>query len=372
MSLQFAVLGNPENRRVRMFVEAVRAKGLPFPIVLPWSSYISGSLDLASSLPPGTHLRIESPGENQMVDLLLLYEEGLHLRRDDIGWGEIRHGQTWFAGFSRVLARLEKELQALSLGGIYNPPASIRLMFDKWACQDQLAAAGIPQPHRLGEIGSLAQLRALMAETGRIQVFLKPFYGSSASGVIAFRQAGDRMTATTSVEMQGTAAHLRLFNSLRVRTYTDRERIAQLIQRLAQDRLLVQEWIPKASLDEATIDLRVVVLFGKARHLVVRSSQSPLTNLHLGNARGDSEAFRAAVGDARWKEVHQLAEAAVAALPGTAYAGVDIALSSGFAKAYVIEVNAFGDLLPRVHHEGETTYEAFVNAICVRHQAQEA
>ena len=35
-------------------------------------------------------------------------------------------------------------------------------------------------------------------------------------------------------------------------------------------------------------------MFGKARHIVVRSSQSPLTNLHLGNARGDVDAFRAA------------------------------------------------------------------------------
>ena len=351
-----------------MFVEAVRAKGYPFPTVLSWSDYISGRLDLGRSLAPGTHLRIESPGENLMVDLLLLLEEGLHLSRAEIGWGEIAHGKTWYTGFAKVLKRLEAETAALPLASVYNAPAAIRLMFDKWACHAQLAQAGIAQPRRLGKVQSLDQLTAMMREANLKQVFLKPFYGSSASGVIAFRWDGSRMQATTSVEIQGQGPEMRLFNSLKVRSYQEPAEIRAIIARLAAEDLLAEQWIPKASLGEATFDLRVVVMFGQARHIVVRSSQSPLTNLHLGNARGSLAAFREAAGEALWTEVQHLAESAVAAIPGTAYAGVDIAISAGFGKAYVLEVNAFGDLLPRLHHRGETTYAAFVQHIIAQAQ----
>ncbi len=77
----------------------------------------------------------------------------------------------------------------------------------------------------------------------------------------------------------------RLVNSLRVRSYGTEEEVAALIDMLAPDGLHVERWLPKATLDGRVFDLRVVVIGGEPTHAVVRTSRTPMTNLHLGGAR---------------------------------------------------------------------------------------
>ena len=43
--------------------------------------------------------------------------------------------------------------------------------------------------------------------------------------------------------------------------------------------------------------------------------------------------------------------------PRSLYAGFDVLIEPDFRTARILEVNAFGDLLPRVLHEGSDTYE---------------
>lgn len=358
--MRFAVLGNPGNRRVRIFARAVLQAGYPHPLVLSWRDYLAGRLDLAGSLAPGTILRIDSPGEDPMTDLLLLERAGIKLRMGDIAWGEICYGKEWFRSFSEVLRGLEKVLEQVSIQGVCNTPAAIRTMYDKWQTHDVLKQAGIPQPHRLGKVESFSQLLTMMDVQGLQQVFVKPFYGSSASGVIAFRKNGHSFSAMTSVEMQGEGNELKLFNSLRLRKYTDAARLESLINRLCEEELLAEEWIPKFGFQQATVDLRIVVIAGEARQVVLRASQSPLTNLHLGNERGNLEAFRKEVGEERWRQYMQLAEEAVAAIPGTYCAGVDLLVSNDPDLIYIGEVNAFGDLLPNVWYQGRDTYASWI------------
>lgn len=360
--MKFAVLGNSGNRRVRMFAQAVLKAGHPQPLVLSWRDYLAGRLDLAGSLAPGTILRIDSPGEDPMTDLLLLERVGIKLRIGDIAWGEIRYGKEWFRSFSEVLQGLEKILESTSIQGVYNTPAAIRTMYDKWQTHDVLAKAGIPQPNRLGKVESFMQLLTMMDVQGLQQVFVKPLHGSSASGVIALRKNGDSISATTSVEMTGEGDDLKLFNSLQIRKYRDPSQLEQLINRLCAEELLAEEWIPKLGFEEATIDLRVVVIAGKARQVVLRASQSPLTNLHLGNRRGNLEAFRKEIGESRWKRYMEIAEEAVAAIPGAYCAGVDLLVATDPDLVYIGEVNAFGDLLPQVLFEGENTYASWVSS----------
>jgi glutathione synthase/RimK-type ligase-like ATP-grasp enzyme len=360
MTRQFAVLGNPSNRRVRFFVRAVLEQGHPHPIVLSWLDLLAGRLDLKSSLPAGTLLRLDSPGEHPMVDLLLLEREGLHLRMGDIGWGEIVHEKKWFQAWSAFLGELEGQLTQLDLAGVINSPSAIRTMYDKSATHEYLSSAGVPQARRLGKVESFAQLLEMMEAAGMAQVFLKPFYSSSGSGVIALRKRGDEILGTTSVELVEEGGSLRLFNSLRVRTYREPGQVKKLVDRLAGEDLLAEEWLPKMTFADAVVDLRVVVINGKAMHAVLRSSQTPLTNLHLGNQRGDLQAFRGEIGEEKWQKAIHTAEKAVAAIPEAGYAGVDLLLTEGARKIHVLEVNAFGDLLPRVLYDGRDTYAAFV------------
>ncbi|GAA2910939.1 hypothetical protein Acy02nite_75420 [Actinoplanes cyaneus] len=334
------------------------------------------------------------------------------LSHGSLSHGEIAGVAAWFAGLSIVLDRI-----AAGGGTLLNQPTDILTMTAKPRCHAALTAAGIPVPPALkapapelpdpsappgdavsapaqppgdaisaparlpgdavsaparppGELGVVSgyqSLRAAMEVAGWSRVFVKAAYGSSASGVLALAvggrrgtEAGRRIMAVTSVEL----SEGKIFNNLRVRRYDDEASIAAIIDRLAPDGLHVERWYPKAALDGRVLDLRVVVIAGRARHIVVRTSRSPMTNLHLGNARGDVSAVRAAAGERAWDAAMDTCVRAAACFPRTLHAGVDLMFRAGWRDHAVAEVNAFGDLLPRVlSDDGLDTYDAQVAAL---------
>lgn len=95
-------------------------------------------------------------------------------------------------------------------------------------------------------------------------------------------------------------------------------------------------------------------------HCVVRTSRSPITNLHLGNRRGDLEMLRQRMSRQAWSEVLQLARQAAATFPSSHMLGLDILLQPGYRRPTMLEVNAFGDLLPGVLYRRQDSYEAQV------------
>ncbi|MFI1991733.1 STM4014 family protein [Actinoplanes sp. NPDC020271] len=411
--MRLAVVGNPENRRVALFSAAVERAGLRAPEVFAWRDVL-----VPGRVPgPGTLVRIESPGENAEVDRLL---RGLGGDHRAAAHGEIRGAAAGFTGLSMALERI-----AAGGGTLLNQPADILTMTAKPRCHAALAGAGIAVPPALeapvpalaraaaptpgvapptpgvaaptpgvapptpslapptpslapltpglalpssaGSVTGYESLRAAMDSAGWSRVFVKAAYGSSASGVLALAvggrrdtPAGRRIMAMTSVELSNG----KIFNNLRVRRYDEEASIAAIIDRLAPDGLHVECWYPKAALDGRVLDLRVVVIAGRARHVVVRTSRSPMTNLHLGNARGDVTAVRAAVGEQQWEAAMDTCVRAAGCFPGTLHAGVDLMFRTGWREHAVAEVNAFGDLLPRVLSEdGLDTYDAQVAAL---------
>ncbi|MGW4243898.1 STM4014 family protein, partial [Nocardia sp. NPDC004722] len=209
------------------------------------------------------------------------------------------------------------------------------------------------------------------------RVFVKLAHGSSASGVLAVETAGGgRVQATTSVHREPDG---RLFNSLRVRKYGTESEVAVLVDALAPDGLHVERWLPKASQSGRSADLRVVVIGGRATHAVVRTGRSPMTNLHLGGARGDLTAARAAITAAggSWEEALGICEQAAACFPGFSRVGVDLLPGTGWRRFTVGEVNAFGDLLPRLTGlagsgaEHGDTYDAQLTAILRRTESDQ-
>ena len=122
------------------------------------------------------------------------------------------------------------------------------------------------------------------------------------------------------------------------------------------------QWIPKAGLDGMAFDLRVVVIAGRACHVVPRLSSSPMTNLHLKNRRGDVAALRSRMAPGAWESALETCRRAVACFPGCHYAGVDLLIAPGYRRHAVLEVNAFGDLLPGITCRGQDTYTAEVAA----------
>ena len=86
-----------------------------------------------------------------------------------------------------------------------------------------------------------------------------------------------------------------------------------------------------------------------------------MTNLHLGNQRGDEAALLEVIGPAKLEAAFRLAVQAAACFPDSLYAGVDILIDSRH-RALAGEINAFGDLLPRLTHRGESAYSAIAQA----------
>jgi hypothetical protein len=179
---------------------------------------------------------------------------------------------------------------------------------------------------------------------------------------VALATAPGRQRADTTVAMERSAGGLRLYNSRRILRYEDPGEIAELIDALCRERVHVEQWIPKAGLDGLAFDLRVVVIADRPGHIVPRLSPTPMTNLHLLNRRGDAGALKARMEPDAWDAALETCRRAVAAFPGCHYAGVDLLIAPGYRRHAVLEVNAFGDLLPGVTDGGRDTYVAEVAA----------
>ncbi|MFF4554262.1 STM4014 family protein [Streptomyces sp. NPDC001422] len=350
--LKWAVVANGENRRVDLFATAAENAGCGTPRVVEWLDVLrDGGHDFADD----EWVRLDSPGENAEVDRLL---------RGTDDPTRVEGSARWYTGFL-------DGVRSLRGGRRLDDPVDLAVLFDKRQCHARLEAAGVPVPPSPTSgvrrpVESWSDVRVLMQEAGLRRAFVKLAHGSSASGVLAVETSTTgRIRATTSVERTADGG---LHNSLRIRRYTDEVEIAAIVDTLAPDGLHIERWLPKASLGDRSADLRVVVVAGRATHAVVRTSRSPLTNLHLGGARGDLAAVRALAGD-RWAQALDISERAAACFPDTLCVGVDLLPAIGWRRFTVGEVNAFGDLLPRLTGlpgsgaEGLDTYAAQVAAV---------
>ncbi|MFG2983389.1 STM4014 family protein [Streptomyces sp. NPDC048258] len=336
-----AVVGIPGGRRVALFQDAVRAAGLPAARVVPWREVLTGGARFG----PGETVRIDSPGEDPEVDRLL---------RGTSDPTRVEGTGRWYRRFTGAVEALAAEVAAAG-GRLLTTPGDLAVLFDKRLTHHALETAGVPVPASptsgpaAAPVRGWADVREVLARPGLRRVFVKLAHGSSASGVLALESgAGGRIRATTSVERSASGG---LHNSLRVRRYEDERAVGAIVDALAPDGLHIERWLPKASQDGRPADLRVVVVGGRATHAVVRTASGPMTNLHLGGARGDLDAAVAAVtaaGGSWTEDALAVCERAAAAFPGTLCVGVDLLPAIGWRRFAVGEVNAFGDLLPHL------------------------
>ncbi|AYF76700.1 hypothetical protein D7D52_26025 [Nocardia yunnanensis] len=361
--VRLAVVGNPDNRRVTLFQEALTRAGAGAARVVPWREVLCGRAEFAA----GELVRLESPGEDCAVERMLRGVEDAT---------RVEGSARWYERFVAAAREVRERVRAAG-AALLDDADELAVLFDKRRCHGVLREAGVPVPFSpTSGVGAVVRgwddVRAVMAEHRLPRVFVKLAHGSSASGVLAVdTAAGGRVQATTSVHREPDG---RLFNSLRVRKYTGEAEVAALVDALAPDGLHVERWLPKASLDGRSADLRVVVIGGRATHAVVRTSRSPMTNLHLGGARGDLDAARAAIAAAggSWEHALAVCERAAACFPGFSRVGVDLLPGTGWRRFAVGEVNAFGDLLPRLTGlpgsgaEHGDTYDAQVAALLRR------
>jgi len=193
-------------------------------------------------------------------------------------------------------------------------------------------------------------------------MFVKLRYGYSAMGALALEWRDQRVRAITTVEVAWMRGRPRLFVTKRPRVLDRELEIAWLIDLLGKEEIVVENWLPKARMDGRPYDLRVVVIGGKTRHVVGRSNTSPFTNLNLDARRLAGEDVERALGPA-WTELESLSEQAAARIPGAGSLGIDVLVLPCQRRFALLEANAFGDYLPGLLHEGESTYEAELRTV---------
>lgn len=352
------LVGQPDHRRTHLLQAALKRRGLTSARVVDYVTLLTDPQRLAESLTDDAVIKLDSPGESAVLHDVLLHRGwicggGHGAPPVPLAHGELAHQHLWYAGFADLLRTL-----ACVAGSArwLNPPEDILRMCDKWRCQQDLMASGVATPALLGLIDGYDTLRQLSRQHDCDRIFVKARYGSSAAGVLAYRRHRDgREVAYASTQVVDDKNGPQLFNTLTLQRYTDSRSISALVDTLAVQGAYAERWIAKpraAGHAGHHFDLRVVAFDGEPRQRVARIADRPMTNLHLGNRRGDPQVLLGATATAA---VENCVRKAATAFPASAMIGFD--LIPGHDTCHVLEANAFGDLLPGLRWHGADAYD---------------
>ncbi len=373
----FLILGNPENRRVSLFLRALRSRGQPPATVVSHAGAIRG--EALDDLPRRPALvRLEATGEDPDVERALLglgYDDAVRAGVSAIdpdalanlppAPGRILCPRQHHFGFLRYLERLERVFAERPEWRILQPPASVRELFDKRVTSRRYLAAGIPVPESLDGVATADELRQAMRARSWRSVFVKLACGSSASCLAVYRLNGGFSDATRGVVMTTIRRTSDgWFNCLKVQRVADPRGVDEILSFLLREGSQIERTVPKARLGksgarlrrDAFMDCRVLMSAGEPAFVVVRQDTHPITNLHLGGWRGDFEALRRAVPAPSWSAAMDSCRR-VAAQHRCFHLGIDLLFEPGFRRHRILEANAFGDLLPDLTRRGLDVYE---------------
>jgi hypothetical protein len=349
------VVGNVENRRVTGFLEALAAMGQPVLGVLSWAELLRDPEALARLPSEPALLRLESAGENEEVQHALYVRGGGDPRRR-VAYGELLAPDLHHRGWQELLQSVEALLQQRPQWRPIATPSAIEHVFDKVAFHASCRELGV----RVAPAVAATDFDSLRHEMERMSVrsvFLKQRTGSSASGIAIYRSHPRPHVITTMLGQQD-----RWFNSRKLQHLTDPRRIRHLVGQLFAWGVHIEAELPKATQEQAFLDLRVVMIANEPEFAVVRRSEHPITNLHLGGQRGDLGELQSRCPAPVWERAMEDCRR-VARAYGGLHLGMDLLLERDLQNHCIIEANAFGDLLPNLHDaQGRTVYEVEIAA----------
>jgi hypothetical protein len=359
---RYVMVANPDGKRCQAYLRDLigfwQERGMaPDITLIPWRDIVPRLGQLAGLLADDAPalFRLESPGRDQDVMRLLL-EAG----DDDAGaWrdrhfakGELVRPGLLQRGFCRTLHGLRGSLDRRPHLSPLACPLAVAELFDKEATCRRLTAAGLPCPPSLPAPAMPAELLDALRAHRFKTAYVKLNAGSSATGIAVVHPCDEIPWAVTSVVRRGDAFH----NTRRLQKIAGPELDATLAF-LLREGAFIQEGIPMARIDGQNFDLRAVVLHGSVAFTIFRLSGLPMTNLHLGGRRGPWADCRAQIPTRAWLDaLDHCAEAA--RLYPCAALGVDLVFERGFARHFILEINAFGDFFPGLTDDsGRTIHE---------------
>ena len=351
-SRRIVIVAVPQDKRALGFAAALQQAGLPTPVVVPWQEVLSDPFVLRELGQAGDWLRVESPGADSLIWHELARRGGFS---GALSQGQWRPGRAWFSGLAQTLRAIDQA--SLHLVATH-PVEHILTMTDKLVCADRLHADGVPVPETYSAPPTPDSLREFLSQRNLHAAFIKPRWGSSGAGILAYRFAENREQLTTTARLENGF----LSNEKRLRSYRDRESIDVLFRIILSDGAIVQRWIPKAGTAAGPFDLRVLVIKGQVAQRIARVGRGTITNLHIDASRLDAEQALQSFGDKTITAVYEVCRRAADCFPGQLAVGVDVMVDPA-GRPYVLECNAWGDYLPRLLSDGRDSYQSQVHAL---------
>jgi hypothetical protein len=355
--IQYVIIGNPENRRVSLFQTDLHKAIGTCAHVISYTEILKNFGILDSINTGNTCVRVESPGENFSVEQGILGLGGLeHATGLVYEHGRIYYPGVWYKGFCKLMTGIRDRCNKVQW---FNHPDDIVIMFDKPRCKELL-------PHTIDLLPAITgteMFYEFVRDTRRKRFFIKLKYSSSASGIAAFEcnSRSGKMQILTTMEFVKMDDGYAFYNSLKIRKYETIEDITTVLDFLFKNGAFIEPWIPKATFMGYAFDLRVVAVSKKRCHSIARLSRSPMTNLHLGNSRCDTDELE--LTSCQWDYIDTIVADTMGYFSQSLYAGLDILIPSSDTSPYLIEVNAFGDLINDSLCNGKTTYTTEIVAI---------
>lgn len=376
---QVVLIAPPTSRRVIALQNSLQQINWPLAKVISYHDIVNYPERLAGLVSEGTIVRTETSGECCATERLLLRLGQATTTNNVIAdvadlqleQGQIIPSKQWYAGLQQFFASLQLQLNNAPQHYCTIDFAETLQLFDKRQTTKQWQIATLPVPALLtGAIESFEQLISSLQQQRIHRVFIKLAHGSGASGTIALAISKDKIQATTTIEMVEAKGQIRLFNSRKLIYINSWQTISMLFEQLLKyHNLQIQAWVPKATYQGQVFDIRVLVIAGEACHTLVRLGKQAITNLHLGNGRGDLQQIKNYLGE-RWQSVVGLAEQAMQSFPNSLYAGIDIVVSQHSKKPYLLEANAFGDFHPNTYYQGLDTYQVELESLVKRYKME--
>jgi hypothetical protein len=358
--LPWILIGNPENRRVKDFERALAQQGQVCARVFSHLELLGEPDRLLQAMPENALVRIDSWGENDDVTRALwgLGQAGARARgvecvqvsglKDRPEHGEVLAPTQLHLGALAHLENLNRRFAKRPGWKIQQDPAGIVLAFDKRNTHDLFIQTDLPAAPVLLPVKNADALDEAMEARGLKAVFVKHRYSSSAS-CLAFYDRKNGVVRT-SLEVRGD----RRFNSLKMRHETG-QRARDILDFILSEGAHVEAALKKAKWEGAYFDLRILVIGGEPVFTVMRQNRHPVTNLHLGGWRGDVDAFFEKLSDETRQNMDDICRQ-VAVLVGLHHIGVDLMLKPDLESPTLLEINAFGDLLPGLSRDGLDAY----------------
>lgn len=328
--------------------------------LIPWREVVPrlGQIDDLLDDDGSAIFRLESPGRGDFDVIRLLAAAGAapgkeaDRRSTSIAPTELYCPGLVHGGFVRTMRGLRAALDRHSNFRPLACPLAVAELFDKTATAHRLLQAGLPCPAMFAAPPDADQLLVELRERRFKTAYVKLNSGSSATGIAVVHALDDPPWAITSMLRLDDRFH----NTRKLQRVSGAD-LNWILEFLLREGAIVQEGITMAQMDGQNFDMRVVVIYGEPRFTIFRLSNMPMTNLHLGGRRGNWAHCRAAIPTRAWLDALDHCADAARLYP-CATVGVDLVFERGFARHYLLEINAFGDFFPGLTDDsGRTVHE---------------